>query len=138
MYTHARKNYRTRTCEEIRKQKFQKPLTIFFFDGTMESQTAEVQMKKTLAQLKRDVNSRSISLELISRYGQPVNNKELLGKRKIGKIQTNGFYLIRLDGRESWLEYPKARDMYYDDESLTIYQNKNEILKYKVYRNDEK
>lgn len=94
-------------------------------------------MKKTKAQLLRDLKSGEIALELVERYGNNNIIEKLKGVRKIKKITTNSCSLINENGDESWLEIPKASLLEYTDDTLSIFipgyrplnQKEKEILK---------
>ena len=76
---------------------------------------------KTRAELFRDVKAKRITLELIERWGSRNIYENMQGKRTIGKVQTNGFYLINKDGKESFLDVGKASLMEYTENELRIY-----------------
>lgn len=76
---------------------------------------------KTRAELFREVKAKAITLELVERWGSRDIQENMQGKRTIGKVQTNGFYLINKDGKESFLEIAKASLMEYTGDELRIY-----------------
>lgn len=76
---------------------------------------------KTRAELFREAKAKEITLELIERFGSRDIKEKLQGKRTIGKVQSNGFYLINKDGDKSFLELAKASLMEYTGEELRIY-----------------
>ena len=76
---------------------------------------------KTRAQLIRDAKSGEFTFQLVERFGERDFNERSQGKRTIGKVQTNGFYLINQNGEESFLDIPKASLMEYDKDELRVY-----------------
>jgi hypothetical protein len=72
------------------------------------------------AQMMRDFKSKNISLEMTYRFGNEIPEK-LKGLRKVTKVQTKAIYLLRSDGKESWLELPNAKLVYCDEKRLSIY-----------------
>lgn len=78
----------------------------------------------TLADLKRDADSRKIRLELIERFGKCGDDipSRLRGIRNISKTNTVGMYLTTAEGSESLLHYPAAGLVEYDGKTLTIYR----------------
>lgn len=83
-------------------------------------------MEKTLAQLKKDLQNKSIALVMVRRYGEEENIPERLkGQREVIKTQSNGVYLstpnIKGNTKGSWLDYPKAAQLVYTDDELIIY-----------------
>lgn len=76
---------------------------------------------KTRAEFFRDAKAQSITLELIERLGSKDIDENMQGKRKIGKVQSNGVYLINENGKKSFLELAKASLMEYTEDELRIY-----------------
>lgn len=76
---------------------------------------------KTRAEFFRDAKANKITLELIERFGNKDIDKNMQGKRKIGKVQSNGVYLINENGKKSFLELAKASLMEYTENELRIY-----------------
>lgn len=76
---------------------------------------------KTRAEFFRDAKENKITLELIERFGNKDIDENMQGKRKIGKVQSNGVYLINENGKKSFLELAKASLMEYTEDELRIY-----------------
>lgn len=76
---------------------------------------------KTRAEFFRDAKTQSITLELIERFGSKDIKEKLQGKRKVGKVQSNGLYLINENGDKSFLELAKASLMEYTGNELRVY-----------------
>lgn len=76
---------------------------------------------KTRAELFRNAKAKAITLELVERWGSRDISENMQGKRTIGKVQTNGFYLINKDGKESFLDIEKASLVEYTGDELKIY-----------------
>lgn len=53
-----------------------------------------------------------------------------LGVREIGIVQGNAVAFLKLDGKLSWLWWPKAKDVRVEENSFTILQNGVPKLKY--------
>lgn len=54
-----------------------------------------------------------------------------MGVRKVGKVQTNAVAFLKLDGKLSWLYWPKAKEICVNDEnSFTVLTNGRPLLKY--------
>lgn len=79
---------------------------------------------KTLADLKRDAKNRTIMFELIERFGEKKNEipERLRGIRKIVKVNSTAITLISEHGEKSDLDFPRAKLMEYNDDSLVIYE----------------
>ena len=75
----------------------------------------------TLAQLKREANAQSISVEMIYRYGEEIPER-LRGTRKATRANTVAVFFRNADGRESELSIKAASLIDYDGETLTIYE----------------
>ena len=95
----------------------------------------------TLAQLKRDIQSGAIkALQTVEFNGVAVPDEgtRLSGVRKVMTVQTNAFSLLTDRGTESWVEYPKAKQLEYTGDFLRIYytadNDRNRSQMYKVYR----
>lgn len=95
----------------------------------------------TLAQLKRDVKSGAIkALQTVEFNGVPIPEEgtRLSGIRKIVTVQSNSFSLLTNGDTESWVYYPKAKQVEYSGDYLRIYytedNNKKRSQMYKVYR----
>lgn len=57
-----------------------------------------------------------------------------LGIREVSKVQTNAVAFKMPNGRESWLDFPKAKDMQFDPSNpdrFTILENGKPVLTYK-------
>ena len=76
---------------------------------------------KTRTELFREAKDGKITLELIERYGKRDLSPRFAGKRKIGKVQSNGMYLVNGEGEKSFLELPRASMMEYDGKELRVY-----------------
>lgn len=75
----------------------------------------------TLAQLKREANTQSISAEMIYRYGKEIPER-LRGIRKATRANTVAVFFQNADGSESELLIKAASLIDYDGETLTIYE----------------
>lgn len=79
-------------------------------------------MTKTLAQFKKDCDSKKIVLTMIRRYGESTIPERLQGDRRVVKTQSNGVYLTAKNApKGSWLEYPKAAQFEYTEDMVIIY-----------------
>lgn len=79
---------------------------------------------KTLSELKRDLKDKKIQLALVNRFGEHMELKW----RNVKSVQSNGFYLECIDDtlyvkspKGSFLDFPKASLVEYDDFYLRIY-----------------
>lgn len=93
-------------------------------------------MKKTLKQLKEDIKSKSIKLELTySKYGI---SEKIKGVRTISRVQTNECLLVNKDGYGSWFSYPKASNMEYIGTEIKIFTEDGELeMVYKVIKEED-
>lgn len=57
----------------------------------------------------------------MERWGSRNIIENMQGKRKISKVQTNGFYLIDKEGEGSFLDIAKASLMEYTESELKVY-----------------
>ena len=73
------------------------------------------------AQMMRDFKDKDISLEMIEFHGKNEIPSKSKGIRKITKVQTRAIYVLREDGKESWLELANTKLIDYDSEYLMIY-----------------
>lgn len=76
---------------------------------------------KTRTELFREAKDGKITLELVERFGKRDLPPRFTEKRKIGKVQSNGMYLVNSEGEESFLELPRASMMEYDGKELRVY-----------------
>lgn len=54
-----------------------------------------------------------------------------MGIRKVGQIRTNAVAFLKPDGKLSWLDWPKAKDIQVNDENtFTILDNGEPVLRY--------
>lgn len=78
----------------------------------------------TLADFKRDASGGRIKLEMVERYGSQIGNaipERCRGIRSIKSVNTVGIVLETEDGLKSYLDFPPAKLIDYDGESLIIY-----------------
>lgn len=68
---------------------------------------------KNLAQFKRWV-AKGKEIEFVENRFKGASAE--LGVRKINKVQTNAFTTITLNGKDSFLDYPKAKHMKFNDD----------------------
>lgn len=76
---------------------------------------------KTRAELIRNAKSGEFTFELIERFGGREIYENMKGKRTVGKVQTNGFYLVNNEGEKSFLNIPKASLIEYDGDELRVF-----------------
>jgi len=88
---------------------------------------------KNLAQLKKIVALPNTTLTLTATESNGMPAHKFLGiTRKVGKIQTNGIYLVDPEtNRGSWLDWGKA-SLWSFDGDLATYQDEWTTLTYKV------
>lgn len=88
-------------------------------------------VKKSFAQLKRDLQP-GVQVKTVINNCKPEFNNEI---RKISKVQTNAicFECIR-NGKQvnSYLWYPKAKDIEYIGNTFKIYDNGKLIFEYEI------
>lgn len=79
-------------------------------------------MKKSLAQLKRDADTGSMTLEIIERFGKTGEDipAAMRGIRKVIRSRSYGLDILNNDGRESTLRLD-AKLTDYDGDTLTVY-----------------
>lgn len=79
-------------------------------------------MKKTLAQLKRDLTVGTKITQIVA--GEGASQRNLNIERVVVKIQGSGVYLDveGNEGRPSFLDFPKASLLEYEDNAFSIYE----------------
>jgi len=77
---------------------------------------------KTFAQLKRDIQE-GITIKTVTNNCKP----EMSGQvRKVGKVQSNAIAFLRDDGKLSWIWWPKANCVEYEENTFKIYDEPRE------------
>ena len=81
-------------------------------------------MKKTLAEFKRECQTRQICLELVERFGKTGSEipARCRGVREIFQTNTVGVLLVNSEGEKSELSYPAASLFEYNGNSIIIYE----------------
>lgn len=80
-----------------------------------------------LADLKR--LSIGTKLRLVHCLMGPVSDDKQ--PREVRRFQSNGMFLLKPDGRESWLDFPKASQFRSDDDGFTIFEDGEIAAQYK-------
>lgn len=81
--------------------------------------------KLSLAALKRHANSGAMSLEIIERFGKPIEEQKasMQGIRKVLRANSVALVLLNHDGQESQCRIDEGAELVeYDGETLTIYR----------------
>ncbi len=78
-------------------------------------------MKKSLAQLKRDANSGTLSAELVYRFGMEIPER-LKGVRKITRSNSRAIFFQNADGRESECRIISAALCEYSEDTIKIFR----------------
>ena len=78
-------------------------------------------MKKSLAQLKRDANSGTLSAELVYRFGAEIPER-LKGVRKITGSNSRAIFFQNADGRESECRILSAVLCEYGEDTIRIFR----------------
>lgn len=76
---------------------------------------------KTLAELKREVNTGKLKFEMIYRFGVAIPEK-MQGLRQATRASSVAIMLLNNQGQESELRIDTAKLIDYDGETLTVYQ----------------
>lgn len=72
---------------------------------------------KTLSQFKRELKNGTIKTLTLLKGGKEIYHNI---PREVSKIQTNGLYLLN-NGKNSWLEFPKAKLFEFVGDKIRIY-----------------
>ncbi|SRR6266404_3474446 len=83
---------------------------------------------KTLADFKRRLTIGTKltyefhrSTTIVGNLGNTVIPASGLQARVVSRLQSNGVWFMRADGKESWLDWPKAKDLIFvDDNTVTV------------------
>lgn len=78
---------------------------------------------KTLADFKRELAVDGVEVTLIdctlTKTGEPKPHFALDIPRRVSKLQTKSFALMTPDSRESWVDFGKAQDWSFNEDSVT-------------------
>ena len=81
---------------------------------------------KNLAELKRTLKIGDKIKTLGNSHGKWIGDISV-----ITKIQSNGFYIDR-EGENSWLEYPKASQVYFESANVFLFELGYFFAKYEI------